>query len=108
MFNRCSRWVKINSLEYSLIKSECTGLIVTKGEAGAGAPHHNISVGAKSVEVADVCGAGDTFLAALCVQYLYTKSIDKSIMFANVAAGLTVQHLGNYAPTYDEIRIAGY
>jgi len=56
------------------------------------------------VEVTDVCGCGDTFLAALAVQYLYTKSIEKSIMFANAAAGITVKHRGNYAPSYDEIR----
>jgi sugar/nucleoside kinase (ribokinase family) len=60
------------------------------------------------VDVVDVCGAGDTFLAALAVQYLYTKNIEQSIIFANVAAGLTVQHRGNYAPTYDEIVNAGY
>jgi bifunctional ADP-heptose synthase (sugar kinase/adenylyltransferase) len=56
----------------------------------------------------DVCGCGDTFLAALTVQYLYTKNIEKSIMFANVAAGITVQHRGNYAPSFDEVRNAGY
>ena len=55
-------WVKINSLEYSLIKSECTGLIVTRGEAGADLVHHNLSFPAPKVEVSDVCGAGDTFL----------------------------------------------
>ena len=56
----------------------------------------------------DVCGCGDTFLAALTAQYLFTKDIEKAIIFANIAAGITVQHRGNYAPTYDEIRIAGY
>ena len=62
----------------------------------------------KTVEVVDVCGAGDTFLAALATQYLYTKDIEKSIIFANIAAGITVQHRGNYAPSYDEIMHAGY
>jgi sugar/nucleoside kinase (ribokinase family) len=47
-------------------------------------------------------------LAALTAQYLFTKDIEKAIIFANIAAGITVQHRGNYAPTYDEIRIAGY
>jgi sugar/nucleoside kinase (ribokinase family) len=62
----------------------------------------------KQVEVMDVCGCGDTFLSALTSQYLFTKDIEKAIMFANVAAGITVQHRGNYAPSYDEIRHAGY
>jgi len=101
-------WVKINELEYSRLKSECSGLIVTQGERGAKVPHHNIYCPTKAVEVNDVCGCGDTFLAALTLQYLYTKDIEKSIIFANIAAGITVQHRGNYAPSYDEIRNAGY
>ena len=60
------------------------------------------------VDVVDVCGCGDTFLAALTIQYLYTRDIEKSIIFANTAAGITVQHRGNYAPSYDEIRHARY
>ena len=101
-------WVKINELEYSRLKSECSGLIVTKGSEGATAIHHDIHCPTTKVEVSDVCGAGDTFLAAMTYQYLLTKDIEKAIIFANVAAGITVQHRGNYAPSYDEIRRAGY
>jgi D-beta-D-heptose 7-phosphate kinase/D-beta-D-heptose 1-phosphate adenosyltransferase len=101
-------WVKVNELEYSRLKSECSGLIVTLGDRGAKVPHHDIYCSTKSVEVMDVCGCGDTFMAALVAQYLFTKDIEKSIIFANVAAGITVQHRGNYAPSYDEIRHAGY
>ena len=101
-------WVKINELEYSRITSECSGLIVTKGAEGAVAIHHGIYCATRKVEVSDVCGAGDTFLSALTYQYLLTKDIEKAILFANIAASITVQHRGNYAPSYDEIRIAGY
>ena len=101
-------WVKVNELEYSRLKSECSGLIVTLGDRGAKVPHHDIYCPTKSVEVMDVCGCGDTFMAALVTQYLFTKDIEKAIIFANIAAGITVQHRGNYAPSYDEIRIAGY
>jgi bifunctional ADP-heptose synthase (sugar kinase/adenylyltransferase) len=101
-------WVKVNELEYSRLKSECSGLIVTLGDRGAKVPHHDIYCPTKSVEVMDVCGCGDTFMAALVAQYLFTKDIEKAIIFANVAAGITVQHRGNYAPSYDEIRHAGY
>ena len=96
-------WVKINELEYSKIKSECTGLIVTRGSQGASAVHHDISVPSPAVEVVDVTGAGDTFLAALAYQFLITKDIKLAIEFANKAAGITVQHLGCYAPTLQEI-----
>ena len=101
-------WVKVNELEYSRLRSECSGLIVTLGERGAKVPHHDLECPTKAVEVMDVCGCGDTFLAALTAQYLFTKDIEKAIIFANVAAGITVQHRGNYAPSYDEIRNAGY
>lgn len=97
-------WVKINELEYSKIKSECTGLIVTLGANGARVPHHDLKYPAPHVEVADVCGAGDTFLAALTYQYLVTQDIASAVQFAIKASSITVQHLGNYAPTLEEIK----
>ena len=96
-------WVKINELEYSRITSECTGLIVTRGANGARVPHHEIDCPALPVEVADVTGAGDTFLAALAYQYLHTRDIAEAVAFAIRASAVTVQHLGCYAPTMEEI-----
>jgi D-beta-D-heptose 7-phosphate kinase/D-beta-D-heptose 1-phosphate adenosyltransferase len=103
-------YIKINELEYKNAKSIPSNLIVTLGDKGAmyKCPTTETLIPTKPAEVMDVCGCGDTFLAALAVQYLYTKDIEKAIMFANVAAGITVQHRGNYAPSYDEIRHAGY
>lgn len=97
-------WVKINELEYSKIKSECSGLIVTRGAKGAEVLHHDVWEAAPTVEVVDVTGAGDTFLAALTYQYLVTKNIRMAVAFANRAASITVQHLGVYAPTLKEIQ----
>ena len=96
-------WVKINELEYSKITSECTGLIVTRGARGASAIHHDIEVTAPRVEVTDVTGAGDTFLAALTVEYLKTTDIEKAVNFAVLASAVTVQHSGVYAPRLEEI-----
>lgn len=96
-------WVKINELEYSKIKSECTGLIVTRGARGADAIYHEYSSKAPTVEVADVTGAGDTYLAALAYNYLHTKDIKRAMDFANLASSVTVQHFGCYAPTMEEI-----
>lgn len=96
-------WVKINDLEYSKIKSECSGLIVTRGGAGAEIIHHEYVSNAPSVEVVDVTGAGDTFLAALAYNYLHTNNIKSAVDFANIAASITVQHLGCYAPRIEEI-----
>jgi len=97
-------WVKINELEYSKIKSECTGLIVTRGSKGVEAIFHDFSVAAPSVEVVDVTGAGDTFLAALAYKYLDTQNIKLAMKFATMAASITVQHVGCYAPTLEEIK----
>lgn len=96
-------WVKINDLEYSKITSECTGLIVTHGASGASVIHHDITCPAPNVEVADVTGAGDTFLAALVYNYLHTKDIKSAVDFAILASSVTVQHFGCYAPTMEEI-----
>jgi bifunctional ADP-heptose synthase (sugar kinase/adenylyltransferase) len=96
-------WVKINELEYSKIKSECSGLIVTLGNKGAIVPHHDLSFPAAKVEVSDVCGAGDTFLAALVSEYLTQQDIAPAIEYAIKAASVTVQHLGVYAPTWEEL-----
>jgi D-beta-D-heptose 7-phosphate kinase/D-beta-D-heptose 1-phosphate adenosyltransferase len=96
-------WVKINELEYSNIKTECTGLIVTLGSKGAKVPHHDLSFSAPNVEVSDVCGAGDTFLAALVSEYLTQQDIVPAIEYAIKAASVTVQHLGVYAPTREEL-----
>lgn len=96
-------WVKINELEYSKINSECSGLIVTRGAKGAKVLYHDIEHPAPRVEVSDVTGAGDTFLAALAYQYLVTNSIDQAVQFAVKASAVTVQHFGVYAPTLKEI-----
>jgi bifunctional ADP-heptose synthase (sugar kinase/adenylyltransferase) len=96
-------WVKINELEYTKIKSECSGLIVTRGSKGADAVHHEYSSKVPKVEVVDVTGAGDTFLAALVYNYLHTKDIKRAMDFANQAAAITVQHVGCYAPSMEEI-----
>jgi sugar/nucleoside kinase (ribokinase family) len=77
-------------------------LIVTRGDAGA---EWNGSVYPADVagDVTDVCGAGDTFLAALVYKFLETQNMPNAIEFANKAAAVTVQHIGVYAPTLEEI-----
>ena len=104
-FSSDNCYVKINETEYKNRYSIPKNLIVTLGDRGAMLKTYNSEMvyPTNKVDIVDVCGCGDTFLAALTVQYLYTKDIEKAIIFANTAAGITVQHRGNYAPTYDEI-----
>jgi len=100
--------IKINQHEFSQLVSTPdneTDLIVTYGDNGVVWGVYAFS--AKRVEVADVCGAGDTFLSALCYQYLNTNDMTESIKFAINAGAVSVQHLGCYAPTLDEIKQQG-
>ena len=94
-------YVKINRYECDLAKSYNSNLIVTLGKDGA--EYNGKIFPTKDIELTDVCGAGDTFLSALCYQFLILNDIEKAIKFANIAASITVQHLGNYAPTLNEI-----
>ena len=94
-------YVKINAHEYSLAKSFPKDLIVTLGAQGA--EYQDEGFVAPKIEVVDVCGAGDTFLAALAVGFLDSNSIRKGIEFAINAASVTVQHTGVYAPDIEEI-----
>jgi sugar/nucleoside kinase (ribokinase family) len=45
-------------------------------------------------EVKDTSGAGDSFMAALCVKFLDTQDIYDSIKFANSCASEVVKHRG--------------
>lgn len=94
-------FVKINQHEYDLLQTKCSDLIVTCGENGVRFRDQFWS--SINVDVNDVTGAGDTFLAALAFEYLRTGSIHQSIPFAIRASTVTVQHVGVYAPTLEEI-----
>ena len=93
--------VKINALEHSLITSFCSDLIVT--HSANGVAYGQKMFPAKKVPVFDVTGAGDTFLAALALGQCMDLSIDQSIEMAIDISAITVQHLGAYAPTQQEI-----
>ena len=98
-FDGC--YVKINRMEYEAAKTFPTELIVTLGKDGVRYKGHEIST--PPVEAFDVCGAGDTFLAALACEYIQSKEILKAINFAVKAASVTIQHVGVYSPTLEEI-----
>jgi D-beta-D-heptose 7-phosphate kinase/D-beta-D-heptose 1-phosphate adenosyltransferase len=97
-------FIKINALEHSRATSlpMCKQLIVTQGDGGA-VWDGQVFRPDTTVPVADVTGAGDTFLSALAYKYLETKNMQSAINFANTAASITVQHVGVYAPRLEEI-----
>ena len=97
-------YVKINQVEYEAAKTFPSELIVTLGRDGAKYKEHTIS--APQVEAFDVCGAGDTFLSALAYNYVLSQDILQAIRFAIRASSITVQHIGVYSPTLEEIEQA--
>lgn len=86
--------VKINEDEYNKAKSLPRSLIVTLGSKGA--MYNEQVFPSPPVEMFDVCGAGDTFLAGLTYKMLQGESIGPCIEYANKCAGIAVQHRGTY------------
>ena len=93
-------YVKINELEYSKATSTCSDMIVTLGANGV--RFRGVVFPSLKSEVYDVCGAGDTFLAAL-VYYTLKEDVVKAIVKANNLAGFSVKHHGVYVPTEADI-----
>jgi len=90
--------LKINEHEANAAYSVPDHTIVTMG--GAGVLWYNNRWRAYKTEVADVCGAGDAFLAGLV--YGYLTDHDNMIEHGVVNGGLAVRHRGTYAPTLEE------
>jgi sugar/nucleoside kinase (ribokinase family) len=88
--------MKINEKESKEIKFQNreTKLLITLGSQGSKYLEKVYPVG--NVDVHDVCGAGDTFLAALVARWLETKDITIAIKTANNCAALSVTKLGCY------------
>lgn len=100
--------IKVNEKESSKLKSQnkSTNIITTLGSNGCKYLGEIFSV--DKVDVHDVCGAGDTFLAALVVRWLETKDIYSAIKTANNCASLSVTKLGCYTikrSEYENLRI---
>ena len=94
-------YVKINAVESAAAKTVPTELIVTLGRDGVRYKDYKFST--PQVEAFDVCGAGDTFLSALAYNYVLSQDIVSAIEFATRAASITIQHIGVYSPSLEEI-----
>ena len=67
-------------------------VITTLGSGGA--IYRDVQYDVKDVEIKDLSGAGDTFLAGLVSEFLKTNNIEESINFANMCATDVVQKQG--------------
>ena len=101
--NKENCFIKINDVEYEKLDDyNIDNLIVTKGSEGC--IYNNTLYPAEKVNVYDVVGAGDTFLAALVYGYITTNNIDQSLMLGNRAAGIAVQQPGTYILTEEDVK----
>jgi D-beta-D-heptose 7-phosphate kinase/D-beta-D-heptose 1-phosphate adenosyltransferase len=104
LFSYPNVFFKINQKEYNklLKKPNEENLIVTLGECGA--MYKDYIYPSQKVNVFDVVGAGDTFLAALVYAYLKTRDIAQAIPVANKASAIAVQNYGCYTLTEEEAK----
>ena len=90
-------FIKINDYEYMNSKGYLTEtlnqkIIHTRGQEGCDFQGQNYPV--EKLEVRDTSGAGDSFMAALVVEFLKTTKIEDSIIAANHAASKVVRTRG--------------
>ena len=87
-------YIKINQRELHESTSipEPDKLIVTYGSKGC--RYKESLYPAKVIEVVDVCGAGDVFLAAMVAKHLETGDMSVALPFANEKAAISCQSIG--------------
>ena len=101
--NKENCFIKINDVEYEKLDDyNIDNLIVTKGSEGC--IYKQTLYPTEKVNVYDVVGAGDTFLAALVYGYITTNNINESLMLGNRAAGIAVQQPGTYILTEEDVK----
>jgi len=91
------KFIKINEFEYNRTKHMLNDdissrMIITLGPHGT--KYMDKIYPVPKVEIKDTSGAGDTFIAALCLKYAETGHIQESIRYANYCATLVVQKKG--------------
>jgi D-beta-D-heptose 7-phosphate kinase/D-beta-D-heptose 1-phosphate adenosyltransferase len=92
-------YIKVNESESKnpshdkfVMESIKNKLIITKG--GDGCDLNGLNYPTSKVDVRDVVGAGDTFIAALTAAFVKTREIETSIYFANKCATHVIQKRG--------------
>jgi D-beta-D-heptose 7-phosphate kinase/D-beta-D-heptose 1-phosphate adenosyltransferase len=99
--------LKINLREWNLRTSDHDDVVVTQGEQGA--TYRGKLYPARPADVHVVCGAGDTFLAALVAGWLQWQDMEPAIGMALRASSLAVQNLGTWSPTPQQAEeLCGY
>jgi rfaE bifunctional protein kinase chain/domain len=85
------------------------GMLITRGSEGitVAEPGGVTHLPAPRIEdVYDTVGAGDTVLAVVTLGLAAGASLVEAAALANLAAGIVIRRVGNYAPSPDELRAA--
>lgn len=80
--------------------------LVTRGEKGMRLHRKRdkpVDIPAEAREVIDVTGAGDTVVAVMAAALGSGYSMVDAAKYANLAAGIAVEHFGTYAVTLEEL-----
>ena len=83
-------------------------LLLTLGKSGMMLFDKNnvITFPTSQKEVYDVTGAGDTVISVVAASLSSNKTLKKSCELANIAAGLSIQHLGTVSISKSDIQNA--
>jgi D-beta-D-heptose 7-phosphate kinase/D-beta-D-heptose 1-phosphate adenosyltransferase len=100
-YENCFIKINKNELSENFIPPKDSKIIVTDGENGSF--FENKHYPAEKVDVFDVVGAGDVFIACLSLCYQITDDINFSILFSNKMASESVKHSGIYKITKSDI-----
>jgi bifunctional ADP-heptose synthase (sugar kinase/adenylyltransferase) len=91
-------YIKINNVEYEHTEYSLKDLdienklVITLSNKGC--KYMNQIFPVKKVEIRDVSGAGDTFIAGMVAEYIKTHNIKQAILFAQKCATIVVQKPG--------------
>lgn len=113
-----SGYSEIDEAGYFLRKEFDANIMITIGKDGMklfptfkenGEPIDKIYIKTVPEESFEETGAGDTAIAALALALSTQKEksillLENAAKIANIAAGITVKHIGSYAPQYSELK----
>lgn len=90
-----------------VIKKDHRAVIVTCGDQGtiyldSGRPVCRAPMITRKVY--DVTGAGDAWIGSFVPAFIVSKQMARSVDFANIVAGISVERIGSYCPSWSEIK----
>ena len=96
----CKKLIEEYHIEYIVAKKGDKGITIV------GEDNFVKHIKPHNVENPDVTGAGDTVISVLASALASNKTLKKSCELANIAAGLSIQHLGTVSISKSDINNA--